>query len=127
VSLELIISPTESLLIRAGSRALIEPNRVYASLYHLIIKHNFVFISSSFNNRFEYELSLFKPISSKLTSISARLHPLLHVRPHRKIPTYNNNHNLKPKLKATILCPPNANANTSWKFIFTMTRITKLG
>jgi len=36
-----------------------------------------VFTSSSFNNRFEHESSLFEPISSKLTSSSARLHPYL--------------------------------------------------
>jgi hypothetical protein len=34
-----------------------------------------VFTSSSFNNRFEHESSLFEPITSKLTSSSACLHP----------------------------------------------------
>jgi tRNA C32,U32 (ribose-2'-O)-methylase TrmJ len=65
----------ESILIRAGSRVLIESSRVYTSLHRLIIEFDFVFTSSSFNNRFEYESSLSEPISSKLTSSSARLHP----------------------------------------------------
>jgi hypothetical protein len=38
-----------------------------------------VFTSSSFNNRFEHESSLFEPISSKLTSSLARLHPYVWV------------------------------------------------
>jgi hypothetical protein len=43
--------------------------------HHLIIEPNFMFMSSSFNNWFEYESSLFKPISSKHTSSSTHLHP----------------------------------------------------
>jgi hypothetical protein len=61
--------------MRAGSRVLIESSRVYTSLDNLIIEPNFVFISSSFNNRFEHASSLFKPISNKFTSSSTRLHP----------------------------------------------------
>jgi hypothetical protein len=49
-------------------------NRVEPSLHRLIIEFNFVFTSSSFNNRFEHESSLYEPISSKLTSSSTRLH-----------------------------------------------------
>jgi hypothetical protein len=64
----------ESILIWAGSRALIELNRVYKNLHRLIIGLNSVFTSSSFNNRFEHKSSLFEPISSKLMSNSARLH-----------------------------------------------------
>jgi len=64
----------ESILIQAGSRALIESSWVYISFHRLIIEPNFVFTSSSFNNQFEYESSLFKPILSKLTSSPARLH-----------------------------------------------------
>jgi len=66
------------ILIRAGSRALIELIRIYTNLHRLIIEPNFVFTSSSFNNQFEHEPSLFEPISSKLTSSSARLYPYLH-------------------------------------------------
>jgi hypothetical protein len=65
----------ESILIRAGSRALIGSSRVYTSLYRLIIELNFVFTTSSFNNRIEHKSNLFEPISSKLTSSSAHLHP----------------------------------------------------
>jgi hypothetical protein len=67
------------ILIRAGSRALIESSRVYTSLYRFIIKLNFVFTCSSFNNRFEHESSLFELTSSKLTSSSARLHPYQYI------------------------------------------------
>jgi len=67
----------ESILIRAGSRVLIESSRVYTSLHRLIIEFDFVFTSNSFNNRFKHESSLFEPISSKLMSSSACLYPYL--------------------------------------------------
>jgi hypothetical protein len=49
---------SESILIRAGSRPLIESSRVYISLCRSIIEHIFVFTNGSFNNRFEHESSL---------------------------------------------------------------------
>jgi hypothetical protein len=65
----------ELILIRVGLRVLIESSQVYTSLHRLIIEFDFLFTSNSFNNQFENESSLFEPISSKLTSSSARLHP----------------------------------------------------
>jgi hypothetical protein len=53
-----------SILIRASSRVLIELSQVDTSLHHLIIEFDFMFTRSSFNNRFEYESSLFESISS---------------------------------------------------------------
>jgi hypothetical protein len=44
---------SELILIRTGLRTLIEFSRVYTSLYRLIIKSNFVFTNSLFNNRVE--------------------------------------------------------------------------
>jgi tRNA C32,U32 (ribose-2'-O)-methylase TrmJ len=40
----------ESILIRVGSRALIESSRVYTSLHRLINEFDFVFTNSLFNN-----------------------------------------------------------------------------
>jgi hypothetical protein len=54
----------ESILIRMGSRILIESSRIYTSLYRLIIEFDFVFRTNLFNNRFEHESNLLELISS---------------------------------------------------------------
>jgi hypothetical protein len=68
----------ESIFIRTGSQASIESRQIYTSLFRLIIELDFVFTNSSFNNQFEHESSLVKPISSKLISSSAHSHPYLY-------------------------------------------------